>query len=256
MSRTPWFVACMALYLLPHGVANASGSHADMDPLAASRAALHHHMGGQQIPMLFVDRLEYRSNEGDAQLLWDAQASYGGDINRVLLKTEGEYALDEEDTEAAEVQALYSRAVSAYFDVQAGLRYDPQPTPDRYSAVLGFQGLAPYWFELDVAAFVSERGDVSARLEAEYDLLLTQRLILQPRVELDAALQDVPELGRGSGLGGVAAGLRLRYEIRREFAPYIGVEWERALGDTADFSRADGDSVSRLSWVAGFRCWF
>lgn len=256
MKRAFWCTGLFCALLPQTTLADASASHGASDDLQAAREALHHHMGGQQIPMGFVDRLEYRSNEGDAQLLWDVQASHGGDINRLVLKSEGEVALDDRETEAAEIQALYSRAVSPYFDLQAGVRYDPDPQPDRYSAVLGFQGLAPYWFEVDAAAFVSERGDVSARLEVEYDLLLTQRLILQPRVELDAALQDVPELGRGSGLGGVAAGLRLRYEIRREFAPYVGIEWERALGDTADFRRADGDSVSRLSWVAGIRCWF
>ena len=237
-------------------MAHASDSHAGAQSMQAAREALREHMGGQKTATLFGDRLEYRSNEGDPMMLWDAQAGYGGDINRAVVKTEGEYLLDDRATEKAEIQALFSRAVSPYFDLQAGLRYDVDPTPDRYSAVLGLQGLAPYWFELDAAAFVSQRGDVSARVELEYDLLLTQRLILQPRLELDVALQDVPELGRGSGLASMETGVRLRYEIRREFAPYIGLSWERALGDTADFSRAEGDSVSRLSFVAGVRFWF
>lgn len=245
----------IALLLAPLHVP-ASDSHAGAASMQAAREALRAHMGGQKTATLFVDRLEYRSNEGDAVMLWDAQAAYGGDINRALLKTEGEYLLDDSATEEAEVQALYSRAVSPFFDLQAGLRYDVNPEPDRYSAVLGVQGLAPYWFELDAAAFVSQRGDVSARVELEYDLLLTQRLILQPRLELDAALQEVPELGRGSGLASIESGIRLRYEIRREFAPYIGVAWERDFGDTADFSRAEGESISRLSVVAGVRVWF
>ncbi|SRR6056297_590317 len=247
---------CAFASLLTPLAAFASDSHTGADSMQAAREALRAHMGGQKTTALFVDRLEYRSNEGDPVMLWDAQASYGGDINRALLKTEGEYLLDDSQTEEAEVQALYSRAVSPYFDLQAGLRYDVNPEPDRYSAVLGVQGLAPYWFELDAAAFISQRGDVSARIELEYDLLLTQRLILQPRLELDVSLQDVPELGRGSGLASIESGIRLRYEIQREFAPYIGVAWERDLGDTADFSRAEGESISRLSVVAGVRVWF
>ena len=122
--------------------------------------------------------------------------------------------------------------------------------------MFGVQGLAPYWFEVDAAAFVSDDGDVSARLEAEYELFLTQKLILQPRAELDFAVQDVPELGIGSGLSTAEAGLRLRYEFRREFAPYIGVSWRRAFGETADFTRADGEDVESISFVAGLRLWF
>jgi copper resistance protein B len=122
--------------------------------------------------------------------------------------------------------------------------------------VLGIEGLAPYWFEVDAVAFVSNKGDVSARFEGEYDLRLTQKLILQPRIELDLALQDVPEIGLGSGLSAAEAGLRLRYEIAPEFAPYVGVAYERAFGDTAGFRRAAGEEAGGLSLLVGVRAWF
>ena len=224
--------------------------------MEAAREALRESVGGQTNKMIFFDRLEYQSNEGDSVLLWDAQGWVGGDINKLWIKTEGEYLSDDGAFEEADVQALYSRAISPYFDLQLGYRFDAEPDPERHFGVFGVQGLAPYWFEVDAAAFVSDDGDVSARLEAEYELFLTQRLILQPRVELDFAVQDVPELGIGSGLSTAEAGLRLRYEFRREIAPYIGVSWRRAIGETADFARADGEDVEAVSFVAGLRFWF
>lgn len=226
------------------------------EEMRAAREALREHMGGQTSGMVFADRLEYQSNDGDPVLLWDGQAWLGGDIDKVWIKTEGEYLTDGDATEEAEVQALYSRAVSPYFDLQVGYRYDVDPGPERHFAVLGAQGLAPYWFEVDAAAFLSDDGDISARLEAEYELFITQKLVLQPRMELDLAVQDVPELGIGSGLSTAEAGLRLRYEIRREFAPYFGVSWCRAFGDTGDFARAGGESVETVSFVAGIRFWY
>lgn len=202
-----------------------------------------------------TDRLEYRAHEGKDGYLWDAQGWIGNDKDKLWVKSEGEGAFGEE-LETAEVQALWSRILTPFFDVQAGLRQDLQPGPDRTYGVLGIQGLAPYWFEVDAAAFVSNKGDVTARIEAEYELLFTQRLILQPRAELNFALQDVDELGIGSGLSTVEMGVRLRYEISRQFAPYIGISWERALGDTADFVRAEGGDPGTTSYVAGIRMWF
>ena len=164
--------------------------------------------------------------------------------------------LETGNTEEAELQLLYSRAIARFWDLQAGIRQDFRPRPTRTYGVFGVQGLAPQWFEVDVAAFVSDEGDVSARALAEYDLFVTQRLILQPLGELNFALQDVPELGVGSGLNSVELGLRLRYEIEREFAPYVGVSWTRLMGDTEDFARAEGENVEPLSLVAGIRVWF
>lgn len=206
--------------------------------------------------LVLADRLEYRTNEGDDLLAWDAQGWLGGDYNKLWIKTEGEYVFEGDRFEDAEFQGLFSRAIARYWDVQAGVRQDFEPDPSRTFGVLGVQGLAPYWFDVEAAAFVSEDGDVEARIEAEYDLLFTQRLILQPRVELNFAFQDVAELGIGAGLSTAELGLRLRYEIRREIAPYIGVSWARAVGDTADFARNEGENPGKLSFVAGIRMWF
>lgn len=208
------------------------------------------------VKQVMLDRLEYQTNDGDDLLLWDAQGWLGGDKNKLWVKSEGEYLLDPSKFEEAELQVLYSRALSRFWDVQAGLRQDFTPDPLRTFGVIGIQGLAPYWFEVDVGAFVSEDGDVEARIEAEYDLLLTQKLIVQPRTELNFAAQDVKEYGIGTGLSTVQLGLRLRYEIRREFAPYMGIAWKRAVGETADFARADGESTDSVSVVAGVRFWF
>jgi copper resistance protein B len=154
------------------------------------------------------------------------------------------------------MQLLYSRAVSAFWDLQIGGRYDVKPDPSRGYAVVGVQGLAPYFFDVDAAAFLSDQGDVSARIEAEYEWLLTQRLIAKPLVELNVAVQDVPDLGIGSGLSDVELGLRLRYEIVREVAPYVGISWERKVGSTADLARRGGTDVGGAAVVAGIRLWF
>lgn len=214
------------------------------------------HHGGETFVYLEGERLEYRSNGGDPVFLWDAQGWWGGDINKLWLKTEGEYDFRADAFEEAETQALWSRAIGPFFDAQAGVRHDFAPGGDRTFAVVGLQGLTPYLFEVDSALFVSGEGDVSARLEAEYELLLTQRLILQPRTELNFEFQDVPEYGLGSGLSTAEVGARLRYEVKREFAPYVGVSWERAVGDTADFARDAGEEPGSVSFVAGVRIWF
>ncbi len=213
-------------------------------------------MDSQTFYFFKTDRLEYQTNEGDGLLVWDAEGWVGGDYNKLWIKSEGEYLFERERVEEAELQALYSRAIAPFFDVQAGVRHDFKPDPSRTFGVLGVQGLAPYWFEIDAAGFVSDEGDVSARLEAEYEFLFTQKLILQPRTELNFAVQDVKKLGVGSGLSTAELGLRLRYEIVREFAPYIGVSWTRLVGKTEDFARDEGENVSSVSFVAGVRLWF
>ena len=232
---------------------------ADMlfDPAAMARAReqLRAGQGDVRAYRVMVDQLEARVRDGRDGYRWDAQGWYGGDVDKLWLKSEGEGSFGK-TLETGEVQALWSHAVTPWFDVQAGLRYDFRPDPERGHLVLGLQGLAPYFFEIDAAAFLSDEGDVSARLEAEYDLLITQRLILQPRAEVSFAVQEVRELGIGSGFTEVELGLRLRYEFLREFAPYVGVNWERKLGDTADFARDEGEDVDSLSLVAGVRIWF
>ncbi len=234
----------------------AADEYYDPQEMAAARHALTHHHGGSTFAFFQAERLEYQTHGGDPVFLWDAQGWYGGDINRLWIKTEGEYDLDGGFFEEAEVQALYSRAITSFFDAQIGFRHDFEPDPSRNFAVIGLQGLAPYLFELDAAMFISGDGDVSARIEAEYEFLLTQRLILQPRTELNFAAQDVPTLGVGAGLSTAELGARLRYEVRREIAPYIGVSWSRSVGQTADFARLAGENVQSTSFVAGLRLWF
>jgi copper resistance protein B len=211
--------------------------------------------GGYTGYMVLFDRLEYRAVDGRDGYAWDAEGWYGGDYNRLWIKTEGEGEFGEK-VESAEIQALYSRAIDPWFNLQAGVRYDIRPKPDRAHLVLGVQGLAPYWFEVDGALFLSTKGDLTARLEAEYDQRITNRLILQPRVEVDLSAQNVPELGIGAGLSSADVGLRLRYEIKREFAPYVGVQYERRFGDTADFATASGEDVGGWAVLVGFRSWF
>ncbi|MBT8471195.1 MAG: copper resistance protein B, partial [Marinicaulis sp.] len=226
---------------------SAADEYWDPAAMAEARRAVQREHGASKTYFIQGDRLEYRSNEGEPLLLWDAQGWWGGDRNKLWLKTEGEYAFSEDAFEEAEIQALWSRAIATFFDVQAGIRHDFAPGDDRTFGVIGVQGLAPYWFEIDAAFFVSDDGDVSARIEAEYELMLTQRLIVQPRTELNFAVQDVAEYGVGSGLSTAELGARLRYEIKREFAPYIGVDWTRSVGETADFVRADGGDPSSVS---------
>ncbi len=231
----------------------------------ASRAAgggpgwapgLHAH---QVFWFLLLDQLEYREAEGRDALAWDVLGWVGGDYDRLWLKAEGDQELGGHGRGKLEAQALYGRMVSPFWDLQAGVRHDRfyGEGPDRFRsfAVLGVQGLAPYWFELEPALFLSGDGDLSFRLTAEYDLLLTQRLVLQPKLELDASLQEVEEFGVGRGFNELEVGFRLRYEIRRELAPYVGVTWKRELGATAGLAREDGEDVEAFSVVAGVRLW-
>ena len=235
---------------------SAADAYYDPEEMARAREALRSSHGDQINWLLLGERFEYQSNDGDSLAVWEAQGWIGGDEQKLWFKTEGEYESDGERFEEAEVQLLYSRAVHPFWDLQAGIRHDLNPNPSRTYAVFGAQGLAPYWFELDTQVFISNRGDVSARLEIEYELRLTQRLILQPRVELNAALSDDESIGVGSGLSTTEAGLRLRYEFRREFAPYIGISGNESYGETRDLIRADGEDSGHASLVAGIRFWF
>ncbi len=224
------------------------------EAMQPSREKVRHSNGELTVGTFMLDRLEARIREGDDGYLWDAQGWYGGDIDKLWFKSEGEGAFGG-SLEKAEVQALWSHAIGPFFDLQAGARHDFEPR-GRTHAVIGVQGLAPYMFEVDAAAFLSDKGDVTARIEAEYDQRITQRLILQPRVETQLSAQDVPERGLGSGLNSVEAGLRLRYEIAREFAPYVGVGYEAKLGRTADFARAEGEDPDGFAVLLGLRAWF
>ena len=204
---------------------------------------------------VMADRLEIQFADGEETGVWDVQGWYGGDRDKLFIKSEGEYAFAEDDIEDGEIQLLWSRAISAFWDVQAGARYDFEPQ-GRTHLVVGVQGLAPYKFEIDTAVFLSTEGDLTARAEAEYEALLTQRLVLQPRVEIELSAQDIPAFETGAGVSGLNAGARLRYEITPAFAPYVGVEWQTALGDTRNIIRSDGGDPDRVVAVAGIRTWF
>ncbi len=206
--------------------------------------------------IFLIDQLEYRFQDGSDLLVWEGQARIGNDDHSVAFKSEGEYERDDREFETAEFQLLYLTPVSDFFDLQAGVRYDIKPKPDRTYGVVGLNGLAPQWFETDASLFFSERGDASVRLEAEYDLLLTQRLILQPSGEVNIAFSQDEPTDIGKGLSSTELGLRLRYEIEREFAPYVGVNWERMYGETADFSRDGGEDTDTFSLVLGTRMFF
>lgn len=222
--------------------------------MTAARVQLQREHGAATTWKVMANLAEYQARPGADGYRWDGQAWFGGDIHRLVLKSEGEGARGE-GVEAAELQALYSRAVGVYTDVQVGLRQDLKPHARTYATV-GFETLLPYWFDLEGAAFLSDRGELLGRLEGLYDLRLTNRLILQPRAELNFAAQDTAATRIGSGLSNAELGLRLRYEIRREFAPYVGVSWDRKLGTTADYARADGGDVETTSLVVGVRAFF
>lgn len=225
------------------------------DVMAKSREAVQKSNGETLNYLVMGDRLEWQDTGGDGSFLWDAQGWYGGDLNKLWIKTEGEYALEDNELEDAEVQALWSRAVAPFWDIQAGVRYDLEPK-GRTHAVLGVQGLAPYWFEVDAAAFLSTDGDMSASVEAEYELRFTQNIALQPRAKIGFSASNIPELSIGSGITNIDAGVRLRYEVKREFAPYIGVEWQKSLGNTADFIRSSGGDPDNIVAVIGLRTWY
>ena len=227
----------------------------DADRAAAFPELAHgmHHAPERNSFVLF-DRLEAVDLDHGSGEAWEAQAWIGSDLNRLWLRSEGER--EDGRTEAADLEVLYGRSVSPWWDVVAGVKHDFKPGDSRDWAAFGVQGLAPYKFELSATAYVGESGATAATVEAEYEVLLTNRLILQPRVEIEAFGKDDPARGLGSGLSTMEAGLRLRYEFTRQFAPYVGVAWERAYGGTADHRRIEGEAVEDTRFVAGVRLWF
>lgn len=203
---------------------------------------------------VMIDQFETRSTGGPDPLVIEAQGWIGKDLHKLWIKADIEQVSGE--TEEGELQFLYSRAIYSYWDFQIGLRHDARPTPNRDWLAIGFQGLAPYFFEVDAALFIGEDGQTALRLEAEYEVLFTQKLILTPEIEVNFHGKNDEAVGTGSGLSDMELGLRLRYEIRREFAPYIGINWTKKYGNTADFARAEGEETSDAQFVVGFRAWF
>jgi copper resistance protein B len=227
----------------------------DADRAAAFPDVAGHKVHDSAINSYFLlDQLEYQDADDGSTLAWDASGWIGGDINRLWLRSEGERTNGV--TEHAELQALYGHAIGPWWDVVAGVRQDFKPESPQTWAALGIQGMPLYALETQATAFVGENGQTAARLEGEYDILLTNRLILQPTAEMNFYGKNDPERGVGSGLANTEVGLRLRYEIIRQFAPYIGVSWSRAYGNTADLVRDEGGDVEEARLVAGIRMWF
>lgn len=225
------------------------------DAMSEADLDLRREHGGMTYQQVMFNIAEYQAREGADGYRWDGEFSIGGDINRFVLKSEGEGTF-RRSLEQVQIQALYSRALDPYWNLQVGIRQDIQSKPSRTYATIGIEGLASYWFEVEGALFLSDKGDVFARAEAYYDQRITQDFVLQPRVEANFSAQDVPQNGVGSGFTDLEVGLRLRYEKRRQLAPYVGVSWERQFGGTARFSRARGDGTGGFSFVAGVRTWF
>lgn len=203
---------------------------------------------------MLLDRVEqFHDRRSNGQAI-DAQAWVGGDIDKLWLKVDGERSNGR--LGAIRKEALWNHAIAPYWGLQAGLRHDSGDGPGRTWAAFGVQGLAPYWFDLQATAYVGQRGRSALRFEAEYELLLTQRLILQPDLEVTLYGKHDPEREIGAGLSDIDAGLRLRYEVSRKFAPYVGVTWNRKFATTATYARRSGNPVQSTRVVAGLRLWF
>lgn len=208
-----------------------------------------------KLATLYLDQLEYAyDNHGRGGAFVDGDAWYGGDFNKLWMKAEGDYA--QGALQDLRTEALWDHAVTTYWDTQLGVRHDFGTGPGRTWAALGIQGLAPYWFDTEATLYVGQEGRTAARVQFEYEELLTQRLVLQPKLEANLYGKSDPRRGIGSGLSDTEFGLRLRYEIRREFGPYVGLVWRQRYGRTADLARAQGYPASELQLVAGLHVWY
>jgi copper resistance protein B len=203
---------------------------------------------------VLFDQLEWRNAAEGNAAVWDAEGWYGGDYNKVWLRSEGERVGG--TTQNARADLLWDHTFARWWSVQAGGRQDFGGGPGRTWAAVGVQGRAPYWFDTEATFYVGEQGRTAVRLKTEYELLFTQRLILQPEGEANLYGKADPARQLGSGLSDLEIGLRLRYELRREFAPYIGFIWSRQFGGTADRVRESGGNPSDVQFVAGLRAWF
>ena len=234
---------------------HAAERYYDPAVMAAARRQLLMEHGGMTYSLVMGNIVEHDVGASGGGYRWEGQASFGGDIDRFVIRSEGEGS-DRGGVDRAEVQALWSRAVGPYFNLQAGVRQDLRPHPSRTYATVGFEGLAPYWVEVSGALFLSNRGEVLGRLEGYYDQRITQRLILQPRAELNFAAQDIRETGMAAGLSDAELALRLRYEFTRRFAPYLGVSYDRKFGTAGGFARQAGERAEDTRLVLGLRAWF
>ncbi|MEA9976899.1 MULTISPECIES: copper resistance protein B [unclassified Pseudomonas] len=227
----------------------------DADRQAAFPDVAGHGVHDKKLNTFFLlDQFEYQDSMGGSTLNWDAKGWIGGDVDRLWLRSEGERTNGV--TEHAELQALWGHSISPWWEVVTGVRQDFKPGSPQTWGAIGIQGMALYNLESEVTAYIGENGHAAARLESDYDILLTNRLILQPRLEMNLYGKNDPGRGIGSGLADTELGFRLRYEVVREFAPYIGVTWNRSYGNTADLINNEGGDSNQTRFVAGIRMWF
>jgi copper resistance protein B len=204
---------------------------------------------------VMIDQLEIRNMDGPDPFVVEADAWVGKDLNKAWFKVSGERV--DGTWESAEFEARYSRAVAPYWDFQVGIRHDARPSKEtRDWAAVGFRGLAPYFFDVDSSLYLGSDGNIGLRLQAEYEIMFTQKLVLAPEAQANLYSKADKAIDQGSGLSSSELGVRLRYEIRREFAPYIGINWEKRYGQTADLMEAAGESTDDVQFVAGIRMWF
>jgi copper resistance protein B len=201
-----------------------------------------------------LDKFEVRNADGSNPLIWEGEAWIGQDLNKLWLKSEGERV--DGKIEESETELLYSRAIAPFWDAQVGIRHDEVEDESRDYATIAIKGLAPYYFETDASVSFGKNGQTKINASAEYELMFTQKLVLSPEIEFNAYGKDDIAMGVGSGLSNIEAGLRLRYEIKREFAPYIGVNWNKKFGKTADIAIGQGADGSDTQRVAGISAWF
>lgn len=206
------------------------------------------------VTKVMIDQLETRITDGDDPLVLEGYAWMGKDLNKLFIKYDVEQVKNE--TEELELQALYSRAIDPFWDFQIGVRQDQKPTPTRNWLALGFMGVAPYWFEIDSTLYIGESDQIGLRLEAEYEWMITQRWVLSPEAEFNFHSKNDEATGTGSGLSDSQIGLRLRYEVTREFAPYVGINWNKKYGNTATYAKDEGEKVDSSQLVVGVRAWF
>jgi copper resistance protein B len=242
----------------PTSAAGAGSTHVPLAPPAHVMPSMSTH---EMIEIMAMDdterygKLTFNEAEwaDDDSFAWDVDARYGGDQHKLWLRSEG---VRQSAHESFSIDALWDRIFTRWWSIRGGLRHDEQEGATRTSLVIGLQGLAPQWFEVDSNLFLRDNGVLTLQGEVDYDLLLTQRLVLQPLLEVTFNNKSDAERAAGSGLSELELGLRLRYELRREFAPYLGVKWARSFGNTADYARAEAREVNELQIVAGLRAWF
>jgi copper resistance protein B len=227
----------------------------DADRAAAFPDVMGHTVHDDAVNFLVLaDEIEWQGGDGPSRFAWKTRGWIGKDRDRLWFRSAGD--AEGGRLGSASVEALYGRAVAPWWDVVAGVRQDVRPGDPQTWAAVGLQGLAPYWFEVEATAYIGASGRTRVEFETEYEVLLTNRLVLQPLVELDIYGKDDPERGIGAGMSEIETGVRLRYEIRRELAPYVGVVWHHKLSGTADFAREAGERVSSARIAAGLRLWF